>query len=274
MNKPKLIKRLFRNLGFEVRRYQPNEMALRGTLQASMHVARSIGFFPGTVIDIGAARGTWSTAVAQIWEDAHYIMIDPLKENESDLARVCQAIDKAAYKIAAVMEHSGTVTINVHPDMDGSSLFLERETNINGAPRPVKAICLNDLCDELKMVGPFLIKADVQGAEMRVLEGGRSLLPLTEMIVLEVLLFDIFQGDNPQLYDLVSYLKAKGFVAWDIFGMGYRLVDNALCQVDMVFVREESCFRHIQQYATEEQRRSQLARIVATETSRLGKNRL
>jgi FkbM family methyltransferase len=228
-----------------------------------------MGFYPLTIVDVGAARGEWSTEVAKVYQKSRYILIDPLEEHVYDLQQVCRLIGNAEFKIAAVTERAGTVTINVHPDLDGSSLFLERESNINGEPRIVSAVALDDIVNELKLEGPFVIKADVQGAELKVLNGAGKLLPATEMIVLEVVLFDIFQGNGPQLFEIISYMKSKGFVVWDIFGLLHRPLDNALSQVDMVFVKEDGMFRKVHQYATEQQRVEQLKRIAEKNRKRI-----
>jgi FkbM family methyltransferase len=233
-----------------------------------MTVARGAGFTPKTIIDVGAARGCWSAEVSSIWPDTRYILIDPLEENHQELKCVCRKLKNADYRIAAITDHSGTITMNVHPDLDGSTIFLEREDNINGVPRDVPSIALDDLHDEMRFESPILLKADVQGAEMQVLMGTTQSLPLLDMIILEVLLFDIYQGNNPQISDVIYYLKSKGFVVWDIFGMGYRMLDDALCQVDVVFVREDGLFRKIHKYATEEQRLDQLTAIKSANPKR------
>ena len=44
---------------------------------------------------------------------------------------------------------------------------------------------------------------------------------------------------GPQFFDMVHWMKQSRFVAYDIFGFHYRPLDNALCQVDMAFVRED-----------------------------------
>jgi len=263
-----ILKRIARYCGFDVIRHDPRNQLLRGSLNGSMTVARGIGFTPKSVIDVGAARACWSAEVSSIWPDAHYILIDPLEENHQELKRVCQKLQNADYRIAAITDNSGKITINVHPDLDGSSVFLEREDNINGVPRNVTSITLDDLLAELRLESPILLKADVQGAEMKVFMGATQSFHLFDMIIIEILLFDIYQGNNPQAYDVIYFLKSKGFVVWDIFGMGYRMLDNALCQVDVVFVREDGLFRKIHKYATNEQRLDQLAAIKITNPKR------
>lgn len=52
-------------------------------------------------------------------------------------------------------------------------------------------------------------------------------------------------------------MKQHGFVAYDFCGFLYRPFDNALSQVDMVFVREQGLFRRSHVFATPEQRKVQ-----------------
>jgi hypothetical protein len=99
---------------------------------------------------------------------------------------------------------------------------------------------------------------DVQGTELRVLAGARRTLLETEAVVLEVTLFGTMIG-GPQLYDVVSQMKAYGFVVYDIFGFNYRPFDGALAQVDMVFVREQGYFRQSHVFSTPEKRRQQFS---------------
>lgn len=265
------LKGLARRCGFVVQRYDPAHAVPRYSLYASMRVAHGIGFTPQTIIDVGAARGCWSTDVSSIWPEAHYVLIDPLTENQEELKNVCRKLKQADYKIAAISDRSGNVMLNVHTDLEGSSLFLEREDGINGTPREIESLTVDDLVSEMNLGLPILLKADVQGAEMQVLMGAKRTLPLVEMIILEVLLFDIYQGKNPQLFDTVTYLKSNGFVTWDIFGMGYRLLDGALSQVDMVFVRENGLFRMHHEYANREQRLAQLAALQRDNPNRLAR---
>ncbi len=263
-----ILKRIARHYGFVVQRYNPCESFLRCTLNGSMSAARGAGFTPKTVVDVGAARGCWSAEVSSVWPDARYILIDPLEENRQELDRVCGKLKNADFRITAITDHSGKIIINIHPDLEGSTIFLEREENINGVPREVNSMTLDDLHAGMRFENPVLLKADVQGAEMQVLTGAAKAWPLFDMIILEVLLFDIYQGNNPQLYDVIYYLKSKGFVVWDIFGMGYRMLDDALCQVDVVFVREDGIFRKVHKYATEKQRLDQLAAIKSANPKR------
>ncbi len=62
---------------------------------------------------------------------------------------------------------------------------------------------------------------------MDVLLGAEEILRNTEYVLLEVSFFEFFE-DAPLFYDVMTFMKSKGFVAYDIFGLQYRVLDNAL----------------------------------------------
>jgi FkbM family methyltransferase len=264
----RLAKRFAANRGFEIRRLPPEDVRDRCSLLGSLRTARSVGFKPATVLDIGAARGEWALQAASQWPNARYLLIDPLKENEAALTRAVQELGAAEYQLAAVGRKMGTVPIHVHPDLDGSSLYEEREEIVNGTVRSVPMTTVDQSVRQRGLLGPFLLKADVQGAELAVIEGASETLARTELIILEVCLFDFFCGASPQFEDLVAAMGERGFVAWDVFGMGYRPIDWALAHTDVAFVRRNGLFRRIQQYATDAQRREQLSRLTPVNPAR------
>ncbi len=114
---------------------------------------------------------------------------------------------------------------------------------------------------EKELDGPFLIKVDVQGAELDVLMGATKTLSNTEYVILEISFFRFFTG-GPQVFDVIRFMKEWGFVPYDIFDYQYRLLDGALSQVDMAFVKETSRFRKFHFYAKRNQREAQNKMII------------
>jgi FkbM family methyltransferase len=216
------------------------------------------GFAPATVIDVGAAMGFFSGACHQFFPDARYLLIEPLEEYLPALARVAQTIPRATYEIKAAAASEHPVVLNVHEDFVGSSLYREAEegTGVNGVPREVPAVTLDWLVAQRQAQPPYMIKVDVQGAELDVLAGANLTLGGAELIVLEVSLFQFFQG-APLFCEVLAHMKSRGFVPYDVLGLQYRPIDGALSQIDVVFVKEHGRFRHIHAYATAEQRRTQ-----------------
>lgn len=227
------------------------------TLLEALEQAKSLGLAPATVIDVGAARGAFVLQCYNLFPEANYILIEPLKEFEPFLKQVVNSIPKAEYILAAATPKSGEITLNVHPDFVGSSVYLEQEdSEVNGVPRIVPAIALDDLIIKGKVRPPLLFIVDVQGAELDVLAGAEKVLEYAEYVCLEVSFFETFK-DGPQFYDVIKYMKSKGFVVYDLYEPLYRLLDNALFQIDLAFVKERGFFRRHHQYATATQRKEQ-----------------
>lgn len=270
-----IIRRIVRSLGYEVRRRASTASSVKGlertSLEGSLTQVRDTGVAPATVIDVGAAIGSFSRQCHEIFPNAQYLLIEPLNEYVSCLDKTVKAIPRASYEIAVASSCDNPVTINVHPDLVGSSLYRETEsgTDVNGFPRVVNAITLDRLVKERDAHPPYFIKIDVQGAELDVLRGGEATLCGAELVLLEVSLFQFFK-EGPLFFDVVTYMKSKGFVPHDILGLQYRPLDHALSQVDIAFVPENGPLRRFHYYATPEQRlqqnrefRSHLQQILA-----------
>jgi FkbM family methyltransferase len=252
----RMVNSVMRPLDLEIRRIKTTS---RHTLRGTLEQAKRMGFEPRTVIDIGAAIGTFE--LYETFPKARHILIDPLEENRPYLERIVSRLEDAEYIIAAAAERSGTLTLNVHRDLFASSLCSEYEgRDVDGTPRTVPAITLDEVCEERQLEGPYLIKVDVQGAELNVLAGADQVLKDTEYIVLEVCLMGFFIG-GPQLYDVAAYMKERAFVVYDILDYAYRPLDGAMSQVDMAFVKESGRFRRDHSYATKVQREAIEARF-------------
>ena len=247
-------KKLFNAFGLEIRKKQlaaSPEPIPRASIGGALHQLSTLGFHPRTVIDVGVA--TQTEELYRAFKDADILLIEPLAEFEPFLRDLCLSYN-AQYVLAAAGETPGSAILNVHPDKFGSSFFKEVEgPGVDGVPREVPVVTIDDLCARRSLVGPYLMKVDVQGAEVQVLNGASRTLQKTEAVILEVTLFGTMIG-GPQLYDVVSRMNELGFVVYDVYGFLYRPLDNALSQLDMVFVREHGPFRKTHAYATPEQR--------------------
>ena len=254
MNFPKKFARqLLDLLGLEIhRKRQRAGQYARFSMHGCLEQAIQNGLKPETIIDVGAASGT--LALYEVFPEARHILIEPLEEYIPHLNSLVDKLEQAEYIIAAATAKPGNLVLNVHPDLVGSSLYKEDEdSDVNGVERTIPAMTLDNICSERDTKGPYLIKIDTQGSELEVLKGAQTILKDTEFVILEVSFFKFFKG-GPQVYDCISFMKNLGFVPYDIFDLQYRLLDGAMSQVDIAFVREQSQLRKYHSYATREQR--------------------
>lgn len=234
--------------------------ASRGSLIGVLQHAKTLGLSPKTVIDVGAAYGEFALRCRRVFPDAKYVLLEPLQEYKPFLNTVLKTLPGEHIEAAAAAK-KGEIMINVHRDLLGSSLYLEDEdSDVNGFIRTVPVVTLDGLIEERELQPPYLMKLDVQGAELDVLSGAEEALRNTDYIVMEASFFQFFKA-GPQLHDVITFMKSRGFVAYDICGMRYRPLDNALSQADLAFVKERASFRERHYWATRYQREEQDRRL-------------
>ena len=226
-----------RLLGFRfggARRPEPEPEAPRTgfSLRQSLERLRDNGFSPATIFDIGVATGT--TGLYKVFPGVDYMLVDPLEESEPFMQSICARVPLARYVVAAAMDQPGEVSIAVHPGLSGSGALLKGEF----PHRSVKAVTLDQLIEEHQLKGPFLVKIDVQGSELQVLDGLKAHLGQAEVIVLEASLWaDRKKWGAPTFADVVQYMARRRFVLYDLASIGYRQRDRAIAEMDLVFIR-------------------------------------
>ncbi|MDO1448843.1 FkbM family methyltransferase [Rhodocytophaga aerolata] len=256
------IKKIFTVFGLEIRRKQLQKKQLitpqRTSMQASLQHIKSLGFNPQTIIDVGAAHGT--DALFNVFPDSKHILIEPLKEFKERLTALNKEYS-IIYIPKAVGAQKGELKINVHPDLYGTSLLQETDGNLyDGIARTIEVTTLDDIYKENALVAPIILKVDVQGYEIQVLEGGSLVMQQAEVVVLESSLFK-FMKEGVDFYEIIHYMKQKGFVVYDMVEGHNRPLDDALAQVDLVFVKEKGQLRNNHNWATPQQRRELQERV-------------
>src|SRR4030088_2420680 len=81
---------------------------------------KSLGFEPRTVIDVGVAFGT--PPIYDAFPHARYFLVEPVAECRPALEKLKKRLNAEYFLVAAGAE-DGEVTLNVHDDISGSSLF-------------------------------------------------------------------------------------------------------------------------------------------------------
>lgn len=214
------------------------------------------GFVPRTVIDVGAALGTFE--LYQAFPNARHILIEPIAENEPHLARLCAKLPSAEYLIAAAASQSGVLSLEVQPTLVHSSVAVgSAAPQANGEVRQgevrqIATFTLDQLCEDKQLEPPYLLKLDVDGNEPDVLAGAGQMLAQTEYAIIEVSLFN-------QIHTVIDQMRSHGFVIYDIADLAWRPSDLALWQCDMAFVKENGRFRQQRDYTTSPAEQASLA---------------
>ena len=220
-------------------------------MAAVLDQVRRLGLEPGTVIDVGVGYGT-----EELWEAfprARLMLVEPIPDRFGGAAweRV-RARDGVEIVAAAAGESAGTTAITVHRAPEMSSVLGAWTGDRGGEEREVPVVRVDEVVRERSLPGPYVLKVDVEGAELAVIEGAAALLEAIELVLLEVRLFELVPG-AAQLHDVIPFMKERGFVAYDLFGGALRLSDGALAVANIAFVREDGRFRRDHAFGTPEQ---------------------
>lgn len=206
------------------------------------------GFRPSLVFDVGAYTGDFARMALARWPRAEVACFEAQDARVADLRRLAQA--EHGLRVFPVLLGAGCRDrVALHESETASSVLDE----VAGPAHPVVEHPMRTVDDvvlrEYAGRAPDLLKLDVQGYELEVLKGAEHSLGRIGAVLAEVNLLDLHSG-VPLLAELVTWLDARGLVAFDICGLTRRPLDRALWQADMIFIPGASPLRADKRWAT------------------------
>ena len=243
-------RRLATLAGLEVRR---RGRGPRRTLTEVLEHYRGLGVAPSTVVDVGVAFGTPDLYAA--FPGSRLLLVDPLEEWEARMQEIVgRAPAGSAFEVCAAGANTGEIELSVHRALVCSSTAGDRAGEDEWVEKRTVAVRrLDEVVEEKGLAGgPFAIKVDVEGAELQVLEGAPETLSRSQLVLLEVSLFELNAG-GAQLAEVVGWMAGQGWAVADIYNGHLRPLDGQLAQVDIAFARDDGPLRRSHGYASREQ---------------------
>jgi FkbM family methyltransferase len=213
----------------------PPPVGSHWTMDAALARLAKLGLQPATMIDVGAARGEWTILAQSHFPRARSLLIEPLAEHRTTLARVASAGPGGFVVTAVAGDHPGSVAFNVTPDLDGSGVY---GPDGGGSLRTVEQVTIDGLIDAHQLPPPYILKLDTHGFELPIFAGAASTLQRTEALIVEA------YGFRPsptavRFWELCAWLAERGFRAADWVDSVARPDDGLLWQADLVFLRAD-----------------------------------
>ena len=137
----------------------------------------------------------------------------------------------------AISDQSGQVQLNVYESTANNSL-LHRQHENAVAVKKVNCATLDSLQTELSSLQAPLLKIDVQGAELSVLNGAGEFLKRCKFVLLEVSLVASYDG-NAHIADVMAAMRLAGFSCREIVDVLRKKKPGELgiAEMDLLFVR-------------------------------------
>ena len=200
-----------------------------------------LGFDPKFIVDIGAFDGGWTKMAQEEFRNASILMMEAQQAKQPGLEAIKQAgRGRIDYRMAVMGATDGQkVVFHEYENSPTASSMLQDNALTDTRKVETTLRTLDSILAADGFPQPDLIKLDVQGYELEVLKGAETALAGTEAVLMEVSVIELYQN-NPILADVTSFMAEQGFRAYDICSLLRRPLDNALCQIDIIFVKEGS----------------------------------
>lgn len=209
--------------------------------RAVLENAKAAGLAPGAVIDVGFAIGT--EGLFGVFEGAQNFLIEPIAEMEPAMKAFCEKNPNSRYLLAAASEENGVKRMVARRAV-GASGFHSNPKVGDAEHRDIPTVTLDSVIRDYALPGPFVIKMDVEGHELHVLRGASETLRQTELIMLEISVWnDIRRRGSASLMDVFRFMEEAGFGFYDIIEPHYRPLDGALAVFDGVWARNDGALR-------------------------------
>lgn len=172
---------------------------------------------PKTIVDVGANVGQFAVAASKFFNQSMIISIEPDPMVSKELQKNLRGHLNFEVITCAVGNTIGKVKFYKNQDSQVSSILeiggmrksLFPESRVTDeVDIPINT--LDALFDNRNIESPILVKLDVQGAELMVIDGARDFLNKVKWLVIEIAFVDLYKGE-PSFEKICKMLDLHGF---------------------------------------------------------------
>jgi FkbM family methyltransferase len=193
-----------------------------------------------TIVDIGANRGQFALVARRCFPSARIIAFEPLAGPAKRFRAAIAGDPLITLYQVAIGATNGAATMHVAAEDDSSSLLpiTELQQSLFAGTREVttEAIHVERLTPRIKeddLKQPALLKIDVQGYELPVLQGCEALLGRFSHVYVECSFVELYAG-QALAPEVIRFLDERGFRLNGVYNIQYGPGGRAI-QADMLF---------------------------------------
>ncbi len=190
---------------------------------------------PSRILDVGANVGAWATEAKRLWPNADIFMVEANKECEGELRKTGFPFQIAL--LSSKREWRSFFRNKNCPSCTGASMYQEQTQFYDGENASEEKLPTLTLDEMFPKASFDFIKIDVQGAELDVLKGGKSLVRRSKASLLELSLTEYNIG-APMAAEVAEYCRSIGFTkSIPIQNIIHPIEREKVIQIDTLFLR-------------------------------------
>lgn len=191
--------------------------------------------------DVGASNGTWAWAVGRFLPKFHYDLFEPLAVHDKGYFEILQHQlshhDNWTYHPVALGPNDSEATIHIDAYAHNASFLSSgKREGVRELTVPVRQG--DQMLAEGLVKQPHVVKMDVQGFELSVMEGMTAALETVKALHLETWLTRGYGKDTPLFKEVHDWVEARDFVLVEV-GDGFKDGQGSQIAVNAWFVKRE-----------------------------------
>ncbi|MGA0608308.1 FkbM family methyltransferase [Phenylobacterium sp. VNQ135] len=187
----------------------------------------------GTILDVGVLTGT--PELMEVFPTVKHVLFEPVVEFAAQIHESYAAIPHELVS-AAVSDRSGETTLAVSTVIEGWD--ISHSSMVDEPPaageRVVPMLTVDDWVRQNNPQGPYFLKIDIDGHELRVLNGAQQTLQDTAIVMIE--------APANLITERIKPLQDAGFELFDLVEPAYY--DGMLWQCDAIFISKAVKTQH------------------------------
>lgn len=203
------------------------------TLEDSFLTLKKMGIGVSSVLDVGVLHGT--APLMKVFPDIPHHLFEPVEHFFPQIEKAYKDFDHEIHHVALSNENGLAWQILLSIKNDGRishSKLSNQPESINEQVigcHPVRKSKLDNFIASTGAEAPHLLKIDVDGHEIAILEGSLETLKKSNIVVIEATIKNISKR--------FDFLEKNGFSIFDIVELAYY--GGALWQADFVFLSND-----------------------------------
>lgn len=193
-----------------------------------------------TILDAGANKGQFALVARQYNPNAQIFSFEPLAAPAAIWRKAFSSDQRARVLPVALGAGASQQTIHISRRMDSSSLLPIGALQTKIFPgteeigtETIQVDTLDAAMRDVEIASPALLKIDVQGFEMPLLEGAQTTLAKIDAIYAELSFVPLYEGQK-LAGEVIQWLAERGFYLAGVYNMTYS-DSGAAIQADFQF---------------------------------------